>query len=127
MKTALRTVLLIVAFTPTLMADDWTINMTVDNQYDVYFGDSLSTSLVVGGDTDWTTTETWNVTGAGASDFLYVSTASDHSVAQGFLGEFVNTTQNVTIETGSGAWEVFPAGALVRVVSRLISPRGVYA
>lgn len=100
-----------------LIADNWTINMTVDNQYDVYFGNSLATSLVVGGDINWMTTETWNVTGAGASDFLYVSTASDHSVAQGFLGEFVNTTQNVTIETGSGAWEVFPAGKWLQTIN----------
>jgi len=116
MKKAIAIALLIAAWTPALMADDWTIKMTVDNQYDVYFGDSMSTSLVVGGDTNWMTTETWNVTGAGPSDFLYVSTASDHAVAQGFLGEFENTTQNVTIETGSGLWEVFPAGEWLQVI-----------
>jgi len=117
MKKALAIALLIAAWTPALMADDWTIKMTVDNQYDVYFGDSMSTGLVVGGDTDWMDTETWNVIGAGANDFLYVSTASDHSVAQGFLGEFVNTTQNVTIETGSGVWEVFPAGKWLQLIN----------
>jgi hypothetical protein len=116
MKHILAIGLLIAASTPSLMADNWTIKMTVDNQYDVYFGNSLSTSLVVGGDTNWTTTETWNVTGAGPNDFLYVSTASDHSVAQGFLGEFTNTTQSVTIETGSGLWEVFPAGKWLQLI-----------
>lgn len=116
MKRAFLIGALIAGASTTALADDWTINMTVDNQYDVYFGDSLTTSLVVGGDTDWTTTETWNVTGAGASDFLYVSTASDHAVAQGFLGEFTNTTQNVTIETGSPAWEVFPAGKYLQLI-----------
>ncbi len=98
-------------------ADDWTINMTVDNQYDVYFGGPTSTALFVGGDTDWMTTETWTVTGASATDFLYVSTASDHSVAQGFLGEFTNTTQNITLDTGSGAWEVFPAGRWLKEIN----------
>ncbi|RMF83590.1 MAG: hypothetical protein D6744_04390, partial [Planctomycetota bacterium] len=101
---------------PLAMADNWTIHMTVDNQYDVYFGGPTATSLVVGGDTDWTTTETYNVTGAGATDYLYVSTASDHAVAQGFLGEFHNTTQNVTIRTGSGVWEVFPAGKYLQAI-----------
>ena len=116
MKKALAVGLLIAVSPASLMADDWTIKMTVDNQYDVYFGNSLSTSLVVGGDNDWMTTETWNVTGAGANDFLYVATASDHSVAQGFLGEFHNTTQSVTIETGSGVWEVFPAGKWLQLI-----------
>ena len=108
--------LLVAAWIPSVRADNWTIKMTVDNQYDVYFGNSLATSLVVGGDIDWMTTETWNVTGAGANDFLYVSTASDHNIAQGFLGEFTNTTQNVTIETGSGVWEVFPAGKWLQII-----------
>lgn len=116
MKRALLTALLFCGASTAAMADNWTINMTVDNQYDVYFGNALSTSLVVGGDNDWTTTETWNVTGAGPTDFLYVSTASDHAVAQGFLGEFTNTTQSVTIETGSPVWEVFPAGKYLQLI-----------
>jgi hypothetical protein len=117
MKKQITIALMIAAATSAAIADDWTIKMTVDNQYDVYFGNSLATSLVVGGDTNWTTTETWNVTGAGPNDFLYVATASDHAVAQGFLGEFHNTTQSVTIETGSGVWEVFPAGAWLQTIN----------
>ncbi len=91
-------------------ADDWTIHITVDNQYDVYFGDGTSTDFFAGGDTDWMDTETWYAPGRDPTDFLYVATASDHSVAQGFLAEFLNTTQNATIRTGGGLWEVFPAG-----------------
>ena len=117
MKKALTSAILLAVTTSALWADDWSITMTVDNQYDVYFGNSLATSLVVGGDIDWMTTDSWSVTGAGPTDFLYVATASDHSVAQGFLGEFTNTTQSVTIETGSGVWEVFPAGAWLTTIN----------
>lgn len=116
MKKTLAVCLLIGLSVPAVLADNWTIHMTVDNQYDAYFGGPTATSLVVGGDTDWTTTETYNVTGAGPTDYLYVSTASDHSVAQGFLGEFINTTQGATILTGSGFWEVFPAGRYLKMI-----------
>ncbi len=101
---------------PAALADNWTINITVDNQYDVYFGHSMATTFAAGGDTVWSTTETWNATGQPANAFLYVSTASDHSVAQGFLAEFQNTTQSVTILTGSPVWEVFPAGKFLQLI-----------
>ncbi|MEP0846375.1 MAG: hypothetical protein HRF50_06075 [Phycisphaerae bacterium] len=97
-------------------ADDWTIHITVDNQYDVYFGDSTSTDFHAGGDTSWPTTETWTALGRDPTDFLYVATASDHSVAQGFLAEFINTTQGVTIKTGDPDWDVFPAGAYLSLI-----------
>lgn len=88
--------------------------MTVDNYYDTYFGDSMmSVPTFVGGDGDWTTTETWSVLGVSPTDYLYVATASDHFVAQGFLGQFTNlTTGNsfVTSAASSSVWEVFPAG-----------------
>jgi len=92
------------------MAEDWTIKMTVDNQYSTYFGTSLATSAFVGSDVTWPTMETYNVTGRAPTDYLYVTTASDRAVAQGFLGSFTNTTTGNTILTGSAAWEVFRAG-----------------
>lgn len=97
-------------------ADDWTIHITVDNQYDVYFGTPTTTNFHAGGDTNWTNTETWTALGRAPTDFLYVATASDHSVAQGFLAEFINTTQNATIRTGDYPWEVFPAGAYLNLI-----------
>jgi len=95
-------------------ADDWTMTMTVDNQYDVYFGDSLLTvATSPGGDPNWPTVETWNITGVSPTAFLYVATASDHGVAQGFLGTFTNLTSGAVFDTSDDAsspWEVFPAG-----------------
>jgi hypothetical protein len=90
--------------------DDWTIDITVDNKYDLYVGDDLATSLVVGSDNNWPTTETWLVSGRKSSDYLYLATASDHSGAQGLIAAFTNDTLGITRLTGEPEWEVFPAG-----------------
>jgi hypothetical protein len=95
-------------------ADNWTMSITVDNHYNIYFGDQfLTVPTSVGGDGNWPDTETWNINGVAATDFLYVATASDHAVAQGFIGQFKNLTTGYTFVTSddSGSpWEVFPAG-----------------
>ncbi|MBX3382627.1 MAG: PEP-CTERM sorting domain-containing protein [Phycisphaeraceae bacterium] len=91
--------------------DDWLINMTVDNRFDVYFGTPTATNFYAGGGNNWTVTYTITATGRAATDYLYVATASDRAVAQGFIGEFTNTTTNLTTVTGDAIWEVFPAGA----------------
>ena len=100
---------------PALAQHDWNMTITVDNDYTIYFGDSLlSTPTLVGGDGDWTDTEVYSVTGVDVNAFLYVATASDHSVAQGFIGEFRNLTTGNTLLTNDDSgtpWEVFPAGA----------------
>lgn len=55
-------------------ADDWTMAITVDNQYDIYFGDAyLTVPTFVGGDLNWPTVETWSITGVSSTAFLYVS------------------------------------------------------
>lgn len=100
----------VLALSAAAMAEDWTIRMTVDNQYATYFGTSMATSAFVGSDTDWTSTETYNVTGRASTDYLYVTTASDRSAAQGLLGTFTNTTTGNTIMTGNPAWQAFRAG-----------------
>ena len=93
------------------LAEDWDMHLTVDNQFDAYFGTATTTNFYAGRGTDWPTTYHYTAPGRGAGDFLYVATASDQSVAQGFIGVFTNTTRGVTVETGSDVWEVFPAGA----------------
>ncbi len=112
--------------------DNWTMSITVDNQYDIYFGDQyLTVPTFAGGDGTWPTTETWNVTGVTPTDFLYVATASDHSVAQGFIGEFTNLTTSNTFVTSDNAgtpWEVFPAGNYLPALNALDPsiPAGVW-
>lgn len=99
------------------VADNWDAYLTVDNQFDVYFGTWSQTNFYAGGGASWPTE--FHITAAGrpTTDFLYVATASDHSVAQGFIGTFTNTTLNKTISTGNTdtngnqIWQVFDAGA----------------
>jgi hypothetical protein len=107
---------LIVALASPALADDWTMTITVDNQYDIYFGTPTATDYFAGGDTTWSTIETYNAYGRASTDYLYVATASDHSVAQGFIGVFSNVTQGTTIKTGDAAWEVFPAGKYLQLI-----------
>lgn len=104
------------------MADDWVAKLTVDNQFNVYFGDSMGTDFAAGGGNSWPTTYTITANGRAATDYLYVSTASDQSVAQGFVGEFTNTTGGFTIKTGSNLWEVFPAGAYLNQIFGQTTP-----
>jgi hypothetical protein len=96
------------------IADNWTMSMTVDNEYTTYFGDSFLTSpTFVGTDPNWPSTEVYNISGVAPTDFLYVATASDQQVAQGFLGQFTNLTTGrsfVTSAASNTPWEVFPAG-----------------
>ena len=103
--------LLTVCLWGTAQADDWDMYITVDNQYDIYFGTPTTTNFFAGGDTTWTTVEYFQALGRLPTDYLYVATASDYSTAQGFIGTFTNTTTNATISTGDTVWEVFPAGA----------------
>lgn len=98
------------AAVPVSALDNWTIDITVDNQYAIYFGNATATISAIGADPTWPTTETWNAAGRPPTDYVYVATASDHSTAQGFLARFNNTTQNYTFLTGAPEWQVFPAG-----------------
>ncbi|MFV1980729.1 MAG: PEP-CTERM sorting domain-containing protein [Rhodothermia bacterium] len=107
--------------TNALAQDNWQMTITVDNQYDIYFGDSLlSVPTFVGGDTNWMDTEVWSPVGVDPTAFLYVATASDQAVAQGFIGEFQNLTTGNSFNTSDNTgtpWEVFPAGAYLAALN----------
>ncbi len=93
------------------LADVWDIHVTVDNQFDVYFGTNTSTmGGVVGGGTDWTVEYHLQALGQAPTDYMYVATASDAAGAQGFIGVFGNTTTGRTVVTGDPDWQVFAAG-----------------
>jgi len=91
-------------------ADNWDIYLTIDNFGTVYYGTSTQTVGGPVGISNWWPTEDHFVTTQPSNAYLYVATGSDHSVAQGFVGRFTNTTLNKTAFTGDPTWEVFPAG-----------------
>ncbi len=94
-------------------ADDWVMHLTCDNQFDLYFGTPAATTSFEGGGTSWPTTFTFSATGRATSDYIYVATASDQTQAQGFIGDFTNTTVGRTSITGDAVWQVFNAGAFL--------------
>ncbi|GIK19806.1 MAG: PEP-CTERM sorting domain-containing protein [Leptolyngbya sp. PLA2] len=102
---------------PVLAQDTWQIRMNVDNQFDAYVGTASATvgSAVLTGN-NWQVTYSLTQPGMLATDYFYVSTASDFMGAQGFLGEFRNITQGLQFNTGSPAWEVFPVGAYLQQI-----------
>ncbi len=106
---------------PCALGDDWTVHITCDNQFDLYFGTPLVTTSHEGFGNSWPTTYTFNATGRLPSDYVYVATSSDQSVAQGLIGDFVNTTSGRTSLTGDSEWQVFPAGAYAAALG-LTSP-----
>lgn len=91
--------------------DDWVMHLTADNQFDAYFGTDTATTFHAGFGDSWPTTYTFTATGRLPTDYLYVATTSDQSTAQGFIGDFTNTTLGATTYTGDAIWEVFAAGA----------------
>ena len=94
------------------VGEDWDMYLTVDNQFDVYFGTPTGTTdSVVGGGDDWTVEYHFTAEGRTDTDYLYVATASDQNVAQGFIGTFNNLTRGKITSTGDDVWQVFPAGA----------------
>jgi len=98
------------ALSASARADDWDMYLTCDNYFDAYFGTPTATNFFAGTGSDWTTTFHFTATGRDPSDFLYIATSSDQSVAQGFIGSFTNITNGLTVNTGAAEWKVFAAG-----------------
>lgn len=93
-----------------LRADDWVIHATCDNQFQIYFGTRTQTTFVAGEGGSWGTTYTFNAAGRLATDYVYVASASDQTQAQGFIGDFANTTDGRFVVTGVSGWQVYAAG-----------------
>jgi hypothetical protein len=85
------------------------VNMTVDNSYALYYGTQTAATTFVGNDFAWPTTETYNFN-LPSNFYLYVVTASDLSVAQGFLGQFENLSTGYKFYSSDPQWEVMATG-----------------
>jgi hypothetical protein len=108
-KTILGGSLLMLSAAPAL-ADDWSMYLTVDNQFAAYFGTATQTTFSAGQGTNWGQTYHYTALNRPATDYVYVATSSDQSGYQGFIGVFTNTTTGASAVTGNAAWQVFPAG-----------------
>ena len=80
------------------------VNMTVDNSYALFYGIQTAATNFVGSDFNWPTTETYNFN-LTTTQYLYVVTASDLSVAQGFLGQFENLDTGYKFYSNDPQWQ----------------------
>ncbi len=90
-------------------ADVVRFSMTVDNSYALFTGDLNGATTFIGSDADWPTVETYNFNLA-TSAYLYVVTASDKTVAQGFLGQYENLTTGYKFYSQDPQWQVMATG-----------------
>ena len=85
------------------------VNITVDNSYALFYGTGTQATTFVGSNFDWGNTETYNFN-LPTDHFLYVVTASDLSVAQGFLGQFENLDDGYKFYSNDPQWQVMATG-----------------
>jgi hypothetical protein len=85
------------------------VNMTVDNSYALFYGTGTQATTFVGSDFNWPNTETYTFN-LPTDYFLYVVTASDLSVAQGFLGQFENLDDGYKFYSNDPQWQVMATG-----------------
>ena len=92
-----------------VQADQIKVSMTVDNSYALFAGTVSAATTFYGADYNWGGAETYTFD-LGSSAYLYVVTASDRSVAQGFLGMFENVTSGYKFYSQDEAWQVTATG-----------------
>ncbi|TPW15951.1 MAG: hypothetical protein FD130_1123 [Halothiobacillaceae bacterium] len=106
--TGLATLLLTTVSLPA-QAINIKVSVTVDNSYALFYGTQTAATNFVGSDFDWPTTETYTFN-LPANQFVYVVTASDLSVAQGFLGQFENLDNGNKFYSNDPQWQVMATG-----------------
>jgi hypothetical protein len=85
------------------------VTLTVDNSYALFTGSYSGATNFIGTDGSWPTAETYNFD-LSADSYIYVVTASDLSVAQGFLGQFTNMDTGYKFYSNDTAWQVMSTG-----------------
>lgn len=85
------------------------VDITVDNQYALWYGTETAATTFVGSDGNWTNTETFNFN-LPDDHFIYVVTQSDLSVAQGLLAQFTNLDNNSRFYSQDPQWQVTATG-----------------
>lgn len=85
------------------------VDITVDNQYALWYGTETAATNFVGSNGDWTNTETYNFN-LPDDYFIYVVTQSDLAVAQGLLAQFTNLDNNSRFYSQDPQWQVTATG-----------------
>jgi hypothetical protein len=85
------------------------VDITVDNQYALWYGTETAATNFVGADGNWPSTETYNFN-LPDDYFIYVVTQSDLSVAQGLLAQFTNLDNNSRFYSQDPQWQVTATG-----------------
>lgn len=85
------------------------VDITVDNSYALYYGTETQATNFVGSDGNWQNTESYQFD-LPADNFIYVVTQSDLSVAQGFLAQFTNLSNNDRFYSNDSQWQVTATG-----------------
>jgi hypothetical protein len=85
------------------------VAITVDNSYALFTGTETAATTFVGSDFSWPSTEVYDFD-LPADRFIYVVTASDLSVAQGFLAQFDNLDTGFKFYSSDPQWEVMATG-----------------
>lgn len=101
--------LLLAAANLTAQAAPIRVSITVDNSYALFYGTQSAATNFVGSATDWSTAETYDFD-LPDNRYLYVVTASDLFVAQGFLGQFENLTDRYKFYSNNPQWQVMATG-----------------
>lgn len=118
----MATSLLIATSLPaTANATNVKVDITVDNSYALYYGTQAAATSFVASDFDWPTTETYTFD-LPDNFYLYVVTASDVSVAQGFLGQFDNLDAGYTFYSNDPQWQVMATGLRTNVAPNYGAP-----
>ena len=85
------------------------VTITVDNSYALFYGSQTAATNFVGSDFNWYVPETYNFD-LPSDRYLYVVTASDLAVAQGFLGQFQNLETGYKFYSNDPQWQVMATG-----------------
>lgn len=101
--------LLLAAVSLPAQAINISVSMTVDNSYALFYGTQTQATNFVGSDFTWPTTETYSFN-LPTGNYIYVVTASDLNVAQGFLAQFNNLDAGYKFYSNDPQWQVMATG-----------------
>ena len=87
----------------------FSVDITVDNSYALFYGTETQATNFVGSNGDWPSVEHYTFD-LPTSNFIYVVTQSDLQVAQGFLAQFTNLTTNERFYSNDSQWQVTATG-----------------